>query len=56
MQLKLQKLASMPLETAYQELLIPLKFQYMQMKDQKTDKSYKIHAYSDKANQNLNPP
>jgi hypothetical protein len=44
--LKLQSLASLPLDKAYQELLAPLRFDYMSMKKANSDKNYN-HAYDD---------
>ena len=46
--LKLQSLASLPLDKAYQELLAPLRFDYMSMKNNQSDKNYS-HAYDDQA-------
>lgn len=46
--LKLQSLASLPLDKAYQELLAPLRFDYMNMKKNQSDKNYS-HAYDDQA-------
>jgi len=49
--LKLQSLASLPLDKAYWELLAPLRFDYMSMKKNSGDKNY-VHSYDDQAQQN----
>lgn len=52
--LRLQSLASLPLSHAYTELLAPLRFAYMSMKKNTTDKAYE-HMYSNDIQNNPNP-
>ena len=52
--LKLQSLASLPLNNAYTELLAPLRFDYMSMKKNVGDKNYD-HVHNNDVQANPNP-